>query len=203
MNLSSIIDISNVISLKECPFYKNENFRPIVDAFLQNKEGTNYRGKEFELMGRYEFGISAEHRYDKDHFYLFIGYRYLTKNETNKHLFYPFFISMEKRLNEDKQEYYSIDGFLTLEEEHCKHPYFSDYKKLEGFKNWQGVQYELYDQELVDHFKKIASATKRKLKKTQKAAQANWKSRRIQDPYSESSNLSAATRFKKGNLKND
>ena len=180
MNLSSIIDISNVISLKECPFYKDPLFTPIVDSYLQNKEATNYRGDEFELMGRYEFGINAEHRYDKDHFYLFIGFRYLSKNETNKKHFYPFFISMEKRVNDEDDEYYSVDGFMTLEEEHCKHPYFNEYRKLDGFKNWNGVKFELYDQELVDNFKKIATATKRKLKKV--AAQANWKSQRIQDP---------------------
>ena len=182
MNLSAILDISTTISLKECPFYKEDMFKCFIDTYFKNKDKVEKEldeTRKFELMGKYQFGTHRKEPMDPDHFYIFIGYRFLKKDKK----FYPFFISVADITDEKDGDTggreYVVNGFMTLDDESMTKPYFQNYKRIENFKNWN-FTFSVLDTELTENFQVIAKITRKKLGPV--AAQANWKSRWIQDP---------------------
>lgn len=123
--------ISNLITIKNSPFYKSEILRPFIDAYTL-KPNIVGDDKRCVLLNKYKFGsealsfIEEPNNYNRSHFDIFIGYRFLNRK------YRPFYLSISKH---DEKEF-EICGFSTIMDNDFKRDYYETFTMLPNFIDW-------------------------------------------------------------------
>lgn len=150
--------ISKSITVKNSPFYKISSLKPFIDAYFLKPELVK-DDERFKLLNRYLFGpYECSNEAKPEHyFHIFIGYRFL------KRKYRPLFLTLSKYYPNE----YHISGYSTmLDEGELESMYWSTYKVLPGWKDWNftvTTNYTgTYDDELSNNIKSMGKKTEKR-----------------------------------------